>query len=59
MIMGRGVDTTRLFRVPDSLSYPRDVRRGQVEFDPPGPPPVNAPPLPATLPAPCATPVRK
>jgi hypothetical protein len=55
MMMGRPIDTTRYFRVPDSLYYARGVRPNRVEFDPPGEPPAAPPPLPSPLPAPCAT----
>ena len=59
MMMGRGVDTTRLYRTPATAPfYPNGRRASRVEFDDdvdadPGPRPL--PPLPPNLPEPCAT----
>lgn len=57
MMMGRGVDTTRMYRTPATAAlYPNGRRASRVEFDDdvdPGPRPL--PPLPPKLPEPCAT----
>jgi hypothetical protein len=57
MMMGRGVDTTRMYRTPATAPlYPNGRRPNGVELDDdvsPGPRPL--PPLPPNLPEPCAT----
>ncbi|HEX8241961.1 MAG TPA: hypothetical protein VF541_00650 [Longimicrobium sp.] len=54
LMVGRGVDTTALFRAPESPRYfPDGVRPDQVRYDPSGPLPSALPPLPPELPAPC------
>ncbi|MDF1501917.1 hypothetical protein [Roseisolibacter sp. H3M3-2] len=56
MMSGRGVDTTRLFRAPPSPRlFPGGLRGSYVDWEPAGPLPERAPPLPATLPPPCDT----
>ena len=57
MMMGRGVDTTRLYRTPATAPlYPNGRRESRLDYEAdvdPGPRPF--PPLPANLPEPCAT----
>ena len=57
MMMGRGIDTTRMYRTPATAPlYPNGRRTSRVQFDPDvdrGQPP--APSLPPNLPEPCAT----
>lgn len=54
LMVGRGVDTTAMFRAPASpLVFPDGVRPSLVQYEPEGPPPARLPPLPANLPAPC------
>lgn len=61
MVFGRAADTTRLFRAPPSaLFFPSGQRVGRPEYEPVDPPPARdergpPPPLPASLPEPCAT----
>jgi hypothetical protein len=54
IMIGRGVDTTAMFRVSASpLVFATGVRPSLVRYDPIEPTPAALPPLPMTLPAPC------
>lgn len=55
MIFGQPVDTTRFFATRNPVYYPTGSRRSMVEFDPIAPLPDAPPPLPPTLPEPCAS----
>ena len=57
MMMGRGIDTTRLYRTPPTAPlYPNGRRASRVDFAADGnPEPRPLPPLPPNLPEPCAT----
>ena len=54
IMMGRPVDTTALFREPESnLRHRAGVRRSEVHLQPLAAPPSAPPPLPSVLPEPC------
>jgi hypothetical protein len=60
MVLGRGADTTRLFRAPASpLYFPSGERPSRVDYEPASAAPrderAGPPPLPSPLPEPCAT----
>ena len=61
MMVGRGLDTARVFRTPVTASlYPNGRRRSRVEFEPiTQSAPQTMPPLPPNLPEPCATLLRR
>lgn len=56
MMMGRALDTTRLYRAPQSnLLFPAGRRPSFVDYQSSEPPPSSPPPLPPNLPEPCGS----
>ena len=56
VMMGRPVDTTRLYRTPQSnLVFPAGRRPSVIDYQSSEPPPSSPPPLPPNVPEPCGS----